>query len=73
MSFHRVNVSLTDRQMRLLMLESAATGLRVGTIIRMLLHEDIATGRAIKHHRRRQLEQLSEFRIHGVPGPKDEP
>jgi len=54
MGFQRINVTLTDRQYRLLMLESNATGLKVGTIIRMLLHEDIASGRAVKHYRMMQ-------------------
>jgi hypothetical protein len=46
--FHRVNVQLTERQYRVLMAESNASGLCVGTIARMLLHDDIASGRATK-------------------------
>jgi hypothetical protein len=52
--FHRINVQLTERQYRVLMAESNAAGLRVGTIARMLLHDDIASGRASKFLRMRQ-------------------
>jgi hypothetical protein len=66
--FQRINVQITERQYRVLMAESNATGLRVGTIVRMLLHEDIATGRASKHTRQRQLERSGEF--HAQAGPE---
>jgi hypothetical protein len=36
------------------MAESNAAGLRVGTIARMLLHDDIASGRASKFLRMKQ-------------------
>lgn len=57
MGFHRVNVSFTDMQMRMLLLEANATGLKIGTIVRMLIHDDIATGRAVRHHRMKEAER----------------
>ena len=60
MGFHRVNVSFTDWQMKMLVLEANATGLKIGTIVRMLIHEDIASGRAVKHHRAAQLLSRSK-------------
>lgn len=62
MGFQRVNVQLTDRQYRVLLAEANACGLRVGTVVRMLIHDDIAAGRASKHVRQRQLERTGEFR-----------
>jgi hypothetical protein len=72
MGFQRVNLQLTDRQYRILMAESNAAGLRVGTICRMLIHEDIATGRASRHLRRRQLERGGEFRAQPLAATSDD-
>jgi hypothetical protein len=63
MGFQRINVTLTDSQYRLLMLESNATGLKVGTIIRMLLHDDIASGRAVKHYRMKKATVRDEMAV----------
>jgi len=67
--FQRINVQLTERQYRVLMAEANACGLRVGTIVRMLIHDDIAAGRASKHTRQRQLERSGEF--HAQTGSRE--
>jgi hypothetical protein len=67
MGFHRVNISLTDRQMRLLLLEANATGLKLGTIIRMLIHDDIASGRAVRHYRMQQAELKAHSLSESLP------
>lgn len=61
MAFHKITVQLTDRQMRVLMNEASATGLRVTTICRMLLHDDIASGRADRHARMQSAERRAEI------------
>jgi hypothetical protein len=64
--FERVNLQLTQKQFRILLAEANATGLRVGTIVRMLIHDDIAAGRASKHTRQRQRELMAEYRAQGA-------
>jgi hypothetical protein len=68
--FERVNVQLTQRQYRVLLAEANATGLRVGTIVRMLLHDDIATGRASKASRRMANLAVTNYGAErGLDGP----
>jgi len=59
-AFHKVTIQLTDRQMRVLMNEATATGLRITTICRMLLHDDIASGRADRHAREASVQRRAE-------------
>lgn len=67
MGFQRINLQITDKQYRVLLAEANATGLRVGTICRMLIHDDIAAGRASKHTRQRQREEHGEYHAQGGP------
>lgn len=70
--FHRVNVMLTDSQMKVMMLESQATGLRIGTLLRIMLHEDIASGRALKHFHAADADRKAQIRATAARSKQDE-
>lgn len=70
MGFQRINITLTDSQYRVLMLESNATGLKVGTVIRMLIHDDIATGRANRAYRMKKAHEALENASKAVQMPE---